>query len=539
MRPHPCLLLALLLLLTGPLGAGGPADAVAAAWADARRQPEEIRHHLRYLSLYAIPEAERADFLKALTFHCNGLSREAELIAPVRITPDLVRVYFVDYGWEREVWEKLANVEPYFHLRDTRVIRVVAFDRAPGAAIAIPPMVRAAGSGKVFVERGGFLREVDRSDVRPGEKTFVRAAGGHLEEERAAASGAPAGQAGQAGKQFDDRKQARPVHAPWLDSKQIAELATLLNSDVPIVRADWFLYWTCQSVNRGGAGYYEFLGLKNLKDAERLAGLDVETARRIRKEMAALVDDSGVALNNRQILWFGTIAGSWWQSLDGDESIARQNALRLLDGDFEAKAFEIYFSLPNGLWGLVASDNKGALQATVPDTIASDSMSASNDKRIHCGFSCVRCHVEGIRPIDDWARATYTGPVALASRDPKKLKRLQQLYLSDLPRRIARDNADYAEVLLRVNGLKPGENARAYGAAFSNYFERRLTFEAQCREWSVDPKIMRHAIETYVRQGDADPVLSATIARVFRPMRREHAEEIFALAQSLIRGVRP
>lgn len=540
MRHGAAMLLALLSACAAL--ASSPAEAVAAALADAQKLPAETRPHYRYMSLYNIPLAERDAFERALVFHFHCLSREPEIVPLYRVAPGLVRVYFPDYGWERGTWEKLAPFEVYFHFVDQRVVRKIRLN-VPVAVVPVVPVV-VKPAGKVLVEREGFLREIDRADVRSGETVYVRREGNRIEVEKVEPTPPVRGPVeAQTDSRLEPLKPEGAVgkilHAPWLGDKQIAELATLLNSDVPIVRADWFLFFSGIAKNRGGAGYYDFLGLKSRKDAEKLAGLDVEAARKLRLEMAALVDDSGVALNNRQILWFKTLAGSWWITLDADASVGEKNALRLYDGDFTHNAEEIYFTLPSGVWGLVASDDKGKLQDTVPDTIASDSQSASNDKRIHCGMSCIRCHVEGIRNIDDWARATFTGPVALASRDPAKLKRLQRLYLSDLPDRIKEDNRAYARVLWRINRSTPQENARDYASAWTGYADARLDFEALCRELACEPKDFRKALEIYAAQGDADLHLSSLLSRKPRPIRREHWEELFGLAQSVLRGGKP
>lgn len=537
MRNSAALLLAVLTACAAI--AGSPAESHAAALLDARRLPPETRKDHRYLDLSFVPARERDSFEKALAFHFHCLSREPDIVPLVKVAPDVVRVYFDDFGWERSVWEKLAPHDVYFHLADPRVVRKVQLD-VTGSGTGPQPSreFQERANATVYVFRNGFV-EVSTSDVREGEEVYDKVGERQfrrttLKAPRAAAQPAPRPDLKP---ERDTSKQV--LHAPWLDPKGAVELATLLNSDVPIVRADWFLYWTSSSFRRGGSGYYDFLGLKSLRDAEKLAGLDVEAARKLRLEMAALVDDSGVALNNRQILWFKTLAGSWWQTLDTDESVGRKNALRLYDGDFQADAFEIYFSLPSGVWGLIASGADGKLQETVPDTIASDGRATSNDRRIHNGFSCIRCHTEGIQPIDDWARATYTGPVALASRDPKKLKRLQRLYLSDLPDRVREDNRVYAKTVLKINGLAPKANAEAYASAVTNYWERRLTFDDLCRELGCEPKVLTAALEKYAAPGDADPVLTAQLARIRRPMRREHVEEVYGLAQSILRGARP
>ncbi|HYE78131.1 MAG TPA: hypothetical protein VEI97_09100, partial [bacterium] len=318
------LLAVLLVWLMGQVAlAGGAADVVAAALADARKLPPELRKEVRYLSLHNLPEADRPGFLRALAFHVNSLSREAELVVPTGVSPDLLRVSFIDHGWKREVWEKLAPVEPYFHLLEQRVVKEVEI-KAPVAVPTPAPAVLPEPFAEIYVDApGGGIRKVPRSAVQPGEWVYVRRNPG---DSLQAMKGLPPLSVPEVPRPppAPPRPKATPVgllrnaalHAPWLGKPEvIAELATLLDSEVPIVRADWFLYRTSQQVGRGGAGYYDFLGLSSRKDAEELAGLDVKTAQRVRREMAALVDDSGVALNNRQVVWYATVAGSWWETL--------------------------------------------------------------------------------------------------------------------------------------------------------------------------------------------------------------------------------
>lgn len=503
-----------------PAQGGTPAAAVRAAAADVARQPAELRQYLRYLSLYAIPEGERAQFLKVLAFHVNSLSREPDIALPVRITPDLVRVSLLDYQWDRAVWEKLADSDPYFHVKLAEV-KVPA----PAAPVEQPPRLppgvqrrRASyDGGKTWIDQLSF--DGGRTWVAEKERTWG--------EQRQQPAPAPA------------RGKETVAHAPWLPPGEIAALALAVNSDAPILRADWFVFWTAIAKGRKGAGYYDFLGFKNRKDVEKLAGLDVEAAKRLRKEMAAILDESGVALNNRQVFWYKTLAGSYWVTLDSEESVDRKNAVRLLDGDYKHDAEEIYFSLPNELWGLAASNANGDLQETVPDNIAGDKQTTSNDTRIHVGMSCIRCHAEGIRNIDDWARATYTGDIQLTSPDPIKLKRLKQLYLSDLPRQVKRDQEIYGEALRKVNGLKSDENSRAYALAWSAYLDRRVYLADTARELGMPEAAWRKALEAYGRAGNADPILVSLLAKVPRGVRREHWEEQFAQAQQIAKTFIP
>ncbi len=509
--------LLLLLALAAPVSATSPALAVQAALADARRQPRTVVKDCRYLSLYGVPVKLRAEFLLVLSFHCNSLSREAEIVRPLLVAPDLVRISLLDYGIDPKVWDKLAEHDPYFHAQLVKQVVAVAVEEE--------------------VEVGHWHRKGDNQIVTP---VFAKA-------NPAAVWWEKTGTQKRVAKKQDAKQETLTSAAPWLGTQDIAGLILLTGSEVPIVRADWFVAWTAIQAGRKGSGYYDFLGLKLRADAERLAGLDVAAAKRLRKELAALVAESGVALNNRQILRYQSLTGGYWITLDSNTSAAKQNALSLLDGDFQHDAEEIYGVLPNSLFFLVASDAQGALQATVPDTIAPNHVSRSNDRRIHPGLSCIECHTGGLQPIDDWARSIYQGPenpgspIVLAAVDAKQLKRLRSLYLQPLKIRLKKDVQEYADALLLVNGLTPEKNAAAYADQWYRYSYTSLGMEDMALELGVSKEKWAAALRGYVLPGGtpvvADPVLVGMLGG--RKVRREHFEERYALMQQILAGSKP
>src|SRR5262249_42024025 len=80
-------MLTTLLICLGLLAITSPADEMHAAVADVERLPPEIRPQARYLTLYSIPEAQRADSAKVVSYVLNALSRTRAISSPVQITP--------------------------------------------------------------------------------------------------------------------------------------------------------------------------------------------------------------------------------------------------------------------------------------------------------------------------------------------------------------------------------------------------------------------------------------------------------------------
>lgn len=483
------ILMALLALLgTASAWAGSPGEAVAAAHADAVRLDPAARPLVRYLSLYAVPEGRRKEFRQVLAFHLNSLSREAELAAVREVSPDLVAVTWKDYGWDPATWERLAGADPYFHQ-------------------------------KVKLQADAVVRTVWPGGKQKGE--FFKA--GTYREAR------------KAGEVLD-------AAAAWLPTKEISELREYLLSEAPVLRADWFVFQTAIQADRV-AGYYDWLGLgKKQADFEKLIGADVKESRRLKREVAGILARSGITLQNRGILRFQSITGGYWVTQDFKTSVGRRNVLRLLDGDLDppgGDASEQYGVLPNGLFAFWLQNAAGERQDTAPDFIASDHQTVSNDRRIHAGKSCVTCHLEGLRPIDDYARKLYRGSVKLVSPDYDRYLRLRQLYLSDLDRWLSRDRADYSEALLRVSGLKPAELARNYGRVWDAYAEADLTLADAAREIGVGEKQLVDVLRGYAKSaGVIDPVLAALVQDPAIPIRRDHWEEVYGVVHGLMRGVK-
>jgi hypothetical protein len=480
-------------LVAAPPGRGAlptPADAVAAAWKDVRALPAELGPLTRYLSLYPLPPRERADAARVLSFHANSLSREPDIVPPALLAAGtLLRVNLSDYGWDAETWEKLAQTDPYFH---TIVETEEEFDQDHG-----------------YYDRFG---------------RFV------VTETRR-----------------ESRKVKKVVLAPWLaetagQKKAIAGLVKLTRSQGPVLRADWFFRKT--AIQKGDAvGYYDFLGVgKRKADFEEAVGAELGLAKRLKKEVAGVVLRSAVALNNRRLVRFGTVTGAYWQTLDAKANVDRRNFARVLDDGFEFDASEVIASLPNGLHAYFLANSKGQRQDTAPDFIASDSTASGTDRRVHAGLSCVRCHgaVGGIQEIDDWVRRLVAPPLALQSPDYDKLKRLRQLYLSDLRGQVRKDREQYADAVKRANGLTALANARLYARWWDHYQEQDFDLARVERELGVPRARVVAALREFSRKGGAlDPILAGLLQPQELPIRSEQWEEVFAQAMLAVRGYQP
>jgi len=465
MLKHPLALTALVCLVHAAFPAEplSPADAVAAAVADARALPPQGRSSVRYLSLHNVPAAQREQVTKVLGFHCNSLSRESDIVLPTRIGTGLLRLYLYDYDWDAKTWDALADPVFVTKIQET-VVEVVK-----------------TWPGGVWPQDGKYY---------PANSFTYKV----------------------------KEKKAGTVQAlaPWLPTKEAAELANLTQSPCPIVRADWFVWQTALQADRK-PGYYDFLGIKDKKTFDGLVGYDEKlqkTSKRV--ELLEAVADSTVTLQPRRLGAFPAISGWYWQTFDSRQAVEEKNPLRILNGGFKFDAQEVFGHGPNGLlvWGLF--DDKGARQDSAPDFIASDATASGTDRRVHAGVSCVRCHLpnSGINPVDGWARTLFTGAFKLQSPDYEKLKELRQKYLRDLEGPMEDSRRVYTRSIAQsTGGMTPLQLGAAYGQFFAAY-DAPVSLERAARDLGFSQEKLTGVLKAaLLRTGSIDTVAAAFLGK--------------------------
>jgi len=469
------------------------AQAVRLAAADLASLHADARLEVRYFTLYNTPSSMRQDCIRVLAGHCNGLSREPDIVK-LGVVPGtdstLIRFVLSDFGWTRETWDKLADSEPYFHVQ--------------------------------------------------------------LEAEELVDQ--PYGVIGEDGKwrQTEVRKERQKVKkasalAPWLADglrgmAAVKALTEGTQSRCPIVRADWFVWQTCCQADRS-PGYYDFLGIKTQKDFETLIGFDGKFAKKSKRvELLEAVSESGVAQQPRRIRRDNTIGiMGYWRTFDNKEAVNKANPLRILDNEtFQFDAGEMFGPLPNNFWTYALFSADGTRQDSAPDFIGHDSTTNSNDGRIHVGLSCVRCHApnSGLNPIDTWARNLLQPPLALQSPDLESIKKLRQQYLRDLQGPMDDDRRTYARALFEATGMKPKDYATAFSKCFADY-DGGVDLGRAAVDLGVTPERLKQALEAQSKAtGSVDTVLSTFLrpAEQQKTVKIRQWQEAYALAHICLKS---
>lgn len=276
-----------------------------------------------------------------------------------------------------------------------------------------------------------------------------------------------------------------PQSGKWYLTKEGKEIVGRTHSCVPIVYADWWLFYSSRQIDldnrERGHGYYDWLGIVDQKAFEKLRFTDRKVAIKIGDELRAVLEEgrSKVSQKDRRIDWLSTYGDGefgLWFTEDADDT-SKDNTVvgNLENGGFKGVAREGFIGLPNSLIAVYAGDNKGQRQTFVPPQIAADTSPyhRGNDRRIH-QFSCFHCHNNGgLQPVDDWARQNLRVPNELTAFKLEDLRRLKRQFFRDLDVQLAKGRKRYSEALRTCSGHTPERFAADHAAVYYGYLRMR------------------------------------------------------------------
>jgi len=477
-------------------------DAVMAAAGDlailARSVTKGELYHYRYLTIQNIPATSRQDYYDCTTFMLNSVSNHDKLVAPSWGGPDniLIRVNLRDYKISTKSWDKLGAKDPYFHTLIEQV-------NLPTHTAKTEKRWYAGGNwqGKYYA---------------PGYYDYYVA----------------------------EAKKKYQVAAPWIDATASGYLMTTLQTNFPVLRADWFI------ANVSLEPFYsDFLKLKSLDDIKNLAAFDKRAERKETKGTIVFSGTDGhcprVARNNRVLAYRPTFQGYFWETYDFKTSIGAQNVIRnfslyLSDGKTIRDAAEYIFSLPNGLQGYSITDGKDKPIAAGDPNIVNDP--TATDTLVKNARSCIVCHTEGINQFSSHFQKQIgyrpdQADLGFYDKDPERAAELRRQVLdvfgiTDFPKLIGINNKLYREAILACNRREPTENAALFANIYNTYVEDRLDTRRVCYELGMTEQELQAVIGLRIN-GSSDPVLIQSLLKPPISIRRDQFEEAFGNAALL------
>lgn len=375
-----------------------------------------------------------------------------------------------------KLWESLAN-EPYFH-----IVRTVA-DSLPTNATAIrsidgdaPGSLRFLLNGEVWYKslEGKTWRWSDdkwqEKNISFPKSTTVAAPGAHV----------------------------------GID--QHVMLQGLTQSNVPIVRYDWWMTKSLQTLN--GGIYYDLVGIDRnppnttaQKAFFAKFGVDEATIAKLRSDQRVAMFKSRVTGRPRRVDFFrsqgvrpdagtglATITFDIGEADTGAESDPIRNLL-----NFKDKAREVIVERPNGLHAFALFNNAEALQDSAPDDVVKDhTIPAPYPSRLQPAIGCIRCHgpFDGWQPVTNEVKLMLSGYLDvyddLSDKKgviPDILDRLAGLYSGDLVKPLRRARDDYSDaVYLVTNGQSVPQASGGIGGVFLEYLYTDVDAQIACKE---------------------------------------------------------
>lgn len=507
-----------------------PDHSVQMALTDLRTMPPDLYTSMRYISLYNVPKKDRAAVAATVSFVVNSLSTRKKMYIPSFVpnsNDTLIRINLDDYDWDHKTWDKLgrdgsgpkAFPEPYFHF----FVELQNVELVVGQSIieivSNSPIVDANSKqiGNVLAGEQFVIKKADGDwysiTTRTGVTAWIKKTSCRLV---------------QGGKKVGN-KTLRHAQAPWLDTTSISQLVSVCNTEYPIFRADWFISNAILPPL-----YYDFLKLgNNFKDFEKLIFSDVTKAEQAKLQDKGIVLHSSVARNNRTLTRSNTLTNYIWVSKDTLKSVGtRKYAQILLNEEFDAS--EIIGALPNGLQAYFLTDGKGVRIDAADVNVAIDSTSV--DKVVRTGRSCMICHSDGIRPIDDEIRSITQQmknreQVKLLATNKDDSYKIEDLFGSDLNDIVLRDQMAYQKAINACTGLDMRVNASNLARIYDDYAETVLSKEVISRECGLTPM----ELEKYIRSSTDNVLLGLIKGRI---VRRDQWEESYGNFMIMVTAIK-
>ena len=231
---------------------------------------------------------------------------------------------------------------------------------------------------------------------------------------------------------------------------QLGRLQTQMKTDVPSVHIDWFI-----ATASTPPLYHDLLSLP-LTDRELETRLEVDVARN-------LINAPGFASGGRDsTIRASPITTESWNAIPLDTGrTGKATTLPGVSGtqnifthplNFTHDGGEVIFNLPNGLQGYYLVNASGFRLDEAPINIVSNP--AASDPTVRNGLSCIGCHTEGMKTLEDQVRSV----IESNTNPPYNKAQALRLYVekSDMDARVSGDMERYRGALEATGGAIGG-----------------------------------------------------------------------------------
>lgn len=348
-------------------------------------------------------------------------------------------------------------------------------------------------------------------------------------------------------------------------SARFGRILSECRSDVPCVRADWFV----AKASRPPL-YHQLLTFPGRVGAADTAGrleqlLSIDYARNFADDRLMRAGfsgkASGVSDHNRIVERHDAPFGYYWVSFDSAGKGERFNHANFplgpkMPGAANIAAFdhdggEIIHSLPNGLQAYMLVNAVGERIDEGPIEIVNDPNSHSGSNTIVNGVSCMGCHKEGMLPFADSVRVQFegrSGPVAekvLRIYPPRQ--EVDRLVTEDRQRFVAAVTRAVAPFIGRPDGTVDLAAHPEPVSDVSRRYQRELALsdvardlglpataaEAEAAGIAASAELLKAVIlsNEQFRQLELNPLTAG------EPIPREQFEQVFARVVRQLKGV--
>lgn len=332
---------------------------------------------------------------------------------------------------------------------------------------------------------------------------------------------------------------------PWVTNNTASKLRLLARNS--ILRMDWFIVHSSNPTRQLDRGidvfpYYELLyarhGIpKTTDEMRKVWGFDNAQATEFRVLRGNVIDESIVALHNRQINRARTSTGYWWETNDVKDTVGGKDYVENLDPTIRVKdkdAGEVIATNYIGLqvYGLFDAANNRIEFAD--NAIAVDGTD-QRDKRVRTARSCVLCHPKGINHASNDIVKILDASI-LRVHDKVERNILDGFFVNNnLTELINDDQLLYARAVKQANGLTPEVNTTYFGHLLE-WYDKNINQEQAALEWGVSVDTLKEKLA---------PSTSARLLGLIKdiPVTRASWEEvkggIFGNGMLVINGLQP